>query len=79
MFEDRLTSREVAELLGISLSAVARLCARGTLAYAWFAGRRVFKKTAVEELAQNEEYKRRSRRPSFEQLLESGAIRRGMK
>lgn len=43
-----MDTRQVAKRLGISVSAVNRLCARGTLAYTWQAGRRLFKKASID-------------------------------
>lgn len=77
MFEDRITSDKAAEILGITKSALARLCSRGTLPYEWFGGRRVLKRSAVEALKNDPEYQRRTRKPSIQQLLDSGAIKRG--
>lgn len=76
--EDRLTTRQVAELLGISVSAVHRLCNRGTLAWSWFAGRRVFQRSAVESLKESPGYSKRTRSRTFKELLQDGTIKQGV-
>ena len=43
-----MDSRAVAKRLGITISAVNRLAARGTLPSIWHAGRRMFKKAAID-------------------------------
>ena len=54
--------KEAAEVLGISRQAVYRLIDRGTLAAQWRWGRRLVWDTAVEKLAQDPDFERRSRR-----------------
>jgi|WetSurMetagenome_2_1015567.scaffolds.fasta_scaffold08319_12 hypothetical protein len=76
--EDRLTAQEVAAILGISVSAVHRLCARGTLASSMFAGRRVFQRQVIVALKNSAGYSKRTRRRSFEELLNDGTIRQGV-
>jgi hypothetical protein len=61
--ETYIDTRAASKLLGISGAAVARLAARGTLAFVWVAGRRVFRLDAVEALRDNHDYQARSRRP----------------
>ena len=67
MNEDALLStREVAELLGISSEAVHRLCHRGSLASAWVNGARVFRRQAILAFRDNplrERLTRRRREP----------------
>lgn len=75
--EDRIDCREVAQLLGMTTSAVCRLAARGTLRYSWFAGRRAFFKNEVLALREDPAYQRRSRRRTLDALLASGAITKG--
>ena len=45
-----LTIAEAAEMLGCTRSAVCRLCARGTLASSWFAGRRIIRLGVLDRL-----------------------------
>lgn len=61
MNENIADAEWVAATLGISISAVHRLCGRGTLPYRWVAGRRLFDKVAVKEFAASEAYRKRSR------------------
>ena len=75
--EDRITAQEAAQLLGISVAALHRLCGRGTLAYTWFAGRRVFQRQLVLALKNSEVYHRRTRSRTFAQLLKDGTIKQG--
>ena len=77
MYEDRLTATQVARELGISVSAVHRLCSRGTLASSWFAGRRVFQRSAIDSLKESPGYSKRSRKRTFTELVEQGIIKRG--
>jgi len=76
--EDRLTAQEVASLLGISVSAVHRLCARGTLGSAMFAGRRVFQRQIILALKNSAGYSKRTRRRTFQDLLDDGTVRQGV-
>lgn len=66
MHENELSAAEAAQLLGITESALHRLCNRGTLAYRWFAGRRVINRVVVMELKSSNEYAKRTRRRSFD-------------
>ena len=47
MIENMIDAQEVAQILGISVQAVHRLCNRGSLSYLWLSGRRVFLKHVV--------------------------------
>lgn len=76
--EDRLTTQQVAQELGISVSAVHRLCNRGTLGWSWFAGRRVFQRSAVDALKNSPGYSKRTRKRSFQELVEDGTIKQGV-
>ena len=77
ILEDRLTAQQVAAILGISVSAVHRLCTRGTLAFSWFAGRRVIQRSALEALKSSPGYSKRTRKPTLQKLVDQGKIRQG--
>jgi predicted DNA-binding transcriptional regulator AlpA len=47
--EDLLDARAVAKTLGITVSAVHRLAARGTLPSNWLGGRRIWKRAQVAQ------------------------------
>jgi len=72
--EDKITTQQVADLLGISASAVSRLAARGSIAYVWFAGRRFFSKREILALRDDPAYQRRSRRLILNALVASGTL-----
>lgn len=48
MIENMIDAKEAAEILGISVTAVHRLCNRGSLPNLWIAGRRVFLKHKIQ-------------------------------
>lgn len=76
--EDRLTAQQAAAILGISVSAVHRLCTRGTLAFSWFAGRRVIQRSALDSLKSSPIYRKRTRKPTLAELVEQGKIHLGV-
>ena len=65
MDERYCDSRAASAILGVSVSAVHRLVGRGRLAAMWCAGRRVFLRSAVLQLARDEAYCKASRRASM--------------
>lgn len=71
--EHIIDAKQAARILGISQTAVHRLCNRGTLPSIWLGSRRVFVRAKVEQLANDQEYLRRTRRqPEYTQAeLES--------
>lgn len=77
MTENECTAQEAARFLGISVAAVHRLCNRLTLPSRFFAGRRVIQRTALVALKQSPVYRKRTRRRSFEELVQDGTIRQG--
>jgi len=70
--ETDITTRQVADLLGISCTAVDRLSARGTLPYRWFSGRRFFSRVRVEALKNDPGYQSRTRRPRPTEAMGQG-------
>jgi len=60
--EHLIDTQKAAAILGISSTAVHRLCNRGTLPSIWLGSRRVFVRHKVEELARSPEYQKRTRR-----------------
>lgn len=62
MIEKYCDSREASKILGVTVSAVHRLVGRGRLAALWSSGRRVFLRSAVLSLSENEDYQAKSRR-----------------
>lgn len=42
MLENMIETKEVAQILGISVQAVSRLCNRGSIPFLWLGGRRVY-------------------------------------
>lgn len=44
-----LDASEVAALLQISVTAVHRLCNRGSLSFVWLSGKRIFRRELVEK------------------------------
>lgn len=61
MIQGFLDTREVSRKLMISVSAVNRLAARGTLAYAWCSGRRLFHRDGIEKYLLDAEAQKRRR------------------
>lgn len=59
--EHLIESKEAAEILGISQTAVHRLVNRGTLPAIWLGSRRIFVRHQVLKLLEDPEYRRRSR------------------
>lgn len=51
MIENMIDAKEAAEILQISVTAVHRLCNRGSLPSLWLAGRRVFLKHKIQAFA----------------------------
>lgn len=66
--EDWISVREAAAILEISPAAVYGLMNRGTLGAKVIGLRRLVSKRAVRTLANNIEYRKRSRRPEVQQL-----------
>lgn len=62
MIDRYCDSRQAAAILGVTVSAVHRLVGRGRLAAMWMSGRRVFLRSAVLRLAEDEGYQARTRR-----------------
>lgn len=67
-----MNAREVSKRLGITVSAVHRLCNRGTLASVRCGWCRLFRWEAVEALVANGGYQSRSRRKATMKELEDG-------
>lgn len=67
--EAYLDTREVAVLLGVTISEVNRLCARGTLASTWHAGRRLIRRDAVRAYLDDKEAQARRRSNSGQKGL----------
>jgi excisionase family DNA binding protein len=59
--EHLIESKEAAEILGISQTAVHRLVNRGTLPAIWLGSRRIFVRHQVLKLLEDPEYRKRSR------------------
>jgi helix-turn-helix protein len=59
--EDMLTAEGVAGRLEVTVSAVHRLSNRGTLPYRWIAGRKLFRKDAIDAYLANDEAQKRRR------------------
>lgn len=57
--EDVLDAAAVAKKLEISVSAVHRLCRRGTLPSGWLAGRRVWTRAQIDSYLKDAEAQRR--------------------
>ena len=66
-----LTVTEVAQVLGCTRSAVHRLCARGTLASSWFAGRRIVRESVLDRLLADSSFLARRRVPCSVFLVET--------
>lgn len=60
--EQWMDAKAASAVLGISVSALHRLCARGTLAYRFVAGRRLFLRASIEAFATSASYLKRTRR-----------------
>lgn len=69
-----LTIKQVAVELGISVSAVYRLIARGSLASRLIVGKRVCAKSAVSELLQRESYQKQSRAKRGEVVIDQPTL-----
>ncbi len=73
-----MSAQEVADRLGISVSAVHRLHWRGTLAAVRVGWYRFFRRDVVEALAADGGYRRRSRRKkTMKEMEEAGQITLG--
>jgi len=60
--EGWVTAADAARTLGVTVTAVHRLCARGTLASAWLGGVRFIRREKVIELRDDVGYQARSRK-----------------
>ena len=59
--ENLHSAKEAADRLGISVSALHRLCNRGTLPSLWIGSQRFVKRDALRELMSNAAYRKASR------------------
>lgn len=59
-----MDTRQVAEELGVSRTAVNRLASRGTLAYLWKGGVRLYRKSVIDAYKRDEAAQARRRVPS---------------
>jgi excisionase family DNA binding protein len=66
--EDFISTKEAAELLGISRVAVSRLISRGTLAASFVGAVTLLRRSQVRKLALDEDYLKRTRRREPRQL-----------
>ena len=78
MTENEIDAKEAARLLGISVAAVHRLCNRGTLPGRFFSGRRVIQRQSIDALKQSPVYQKRTRRRTFDELIEAGVVKQGV-
>lgn len=69
-----LTIKQVAAELGISVSAVYRLIARGSLASRLIVGKRVCARSAVSDLQQRETYIRQSRARREDSMIDQPTL-----
>lgn len=61
MIEGLISAREAADLLGISATALHRLCARGKIGCVWLSGRRLFSRSLILRMSNDPDYWKHSR------------------